>query len=135
MNGVDSRKLARELENGSLKGIYIPTKLFEELRSLVRLRHQLVRSQARLKNQIKGYLNFYGQNLPKNYQLRHWSKEFIGILRKKEFIYAIGKKHLEILLDELIEKRARISETIKSIRKFITEYNLTENNALIHVPE
>ena len=34
---VDSRKLARELENGSLKGIYIPTEQQQAARSLSRL--------------------------------------------------------------------------------------------------
>lgn len=123
---VDSRKLARELSNGSLKGIYIPSELQQELRSLVRLRAQQVKSQSRLKNQIKSHLHFYGHSLPKNFQLKHWSKDFIDKLRKMEFKYPIGKKHLDIQLDTLIQARDTIAGTLKSIRQFVEYFNLSE---------
>ena len=128
---VDSRKLARELENRTLKGIYIPEKLQEEIRSLVRLRFQLVKTQTRLKNQIKGYLNFYGHELPKNFEMRHWSARFIEVLRNMEFEYPIGKQHLKILLDELTDKRKKLCEVQKSIKEFLCEYNLNEK--VIHL--
>lgn len=132
---VDSRKLARELANGSLKGIFIPTELQQEMRSLVRLRAQQAKAQARLKNQIKGYLHFYGHNFPKNFEMRHWSGAFIAELRKREFCYPIGKKQLEIQLDTLIAARQTIAGTLKSIKHFIDEYNMTEIiNLLLTVP-
>jgi len=37
---IDSRKLARELSAGNLKGIYVPSLLFQELRGLSRQRYQ-----------------------------------------------------------------------------------------------
>ena len=55
---IDSRKLARELENKSLKGIYVPDLFHEELRDLVRHRYRIVQNQTRIKNRIKG-LDFY----------------------------------------------------------------------------
>ena len=58
---VDSRKLARELENGSLKAIYVPDLYTEQLRSLMRLRFRLVQNQTRIKNRIKMLLYNYGQ--------------------------------------------------------------------------
>ena len=56
----DSRKLARELENGSLEPIYIPTPENLMLRDLKRREDQLAQSITRIKNRIKGYLNFNG---------------------------------------------------------------------------
>jgi transposase len=44
---IDSRKLARELENKSLKAIYIPDVCAEQLRSLMRLRFRLTQQQTR----------------------------------------------------------------------------------------
>ncbi|MEW5694284.1 MAG: IS110 family transposase [Candidatus Hydrogenedentota bacterium] len=118
---VDSRKLARELGNDSFRGIYIPTVLEQELRSLCRLRYQQVRKQTRIKNQIKSYLNFYGHKLPENCEMKHWSRKFIEHLRELNFEYAMGKEQLEIYIEELITVRTRLTRIIKSIKNHFTE--------------
>ena len=123
---VDSRKLSRELENGSIKGIYVPGQLQQELRSIVRQRVQLVKKQVRLINQIKGYLHFYGHRLPENYELRHWSKNFIEHLKTLKFSYPIGKEQLDIYLAELEELRKLTVRIIKQIRSFLNENNMME---------
>jgi transposase len=74
----DSRKLARELENGSLKAIYIPDVYHEQLRSLMRLRFRLVQNQTRIKNRIKMLLYNYGIIIPKEHITNsRWSGYFI----------------------------------------------------------
>lgn len=128
---VDSRKLARELENESLKGIYIPGEFEQELRSLVRMRCQIVKSQARLKNQIKGYIHFYGHKLPENFELRHWSREFIKKLEQLEFKYELGKNQLTIYLEELLSKRAQLVKLTTLIRRYLKEYKLAEQILLL----
>ena len=50
---VDSNKLARELESGSLRGIYIPEQVDQHLRSLCRLYRRQVQNTTRVKNRIK----------------------------------------------------------------------------------
>lgn len=130
-DSVDSRKLARELENGSIKGIYIPSQLKQEFRSMVRLRYQLMKSSVRIKNQIKGYLNFYGHNLPGNYQLKRWSGVFIEYLRELRFEYPMGKEQLEIYLKSYIENRKLLAETIKKIRRYSLEYGFLEEIKLL----
>ena len=52
----DARKLSCELANGNLRSIYIPEKLMEHARSLVRQRHRLVKDQSRCINRIKHLL-------------------------------------------------------------------------------
>ena len=47
---TDSRKLARELENNSLKPIYIPDIYTEQLRSLMRLRFQDPKQVVQIRN-------------------------------------------------------------------------------------
>ncbi len=56
----DSRKLARELESGSLEAIYIPSPENLELRCVVRRETQIVRNITRVKNRIHGHLHFLG---------------------------------------------------------------------------
>ncbi|MCL5031132.1 MAG: IS110 family transposase [Bacteroidetes bacterium] len=130
-DSIDSRKLARELENGSIKGIYIPSPIHQELRSLVRLRYQIMKSNVRLKNQIKGYLNFYGHKIPENYETKHWSGVFIKHLRSLSFKYCMGKEQLEIYLSDLTEKRKLLSRTIKKIKAYCQEYGFLEDIQLI----
>lgn len=128
---VDSRKLARELESGSIKGIYIPSQLEQELRSLVRLRYQIMKSNVTLKNQIKGYLNFYGHKIPENYQTKHWSGVFIEHLKTLSFQYAMGKEQLEIYLEDYTAKRKQLANTIKKIRAYCKEYGFIEQIELL----
>jgi transposase len=61
---VDCRKLARGLRNGEIKGIYVPSRVKVEDRSLVRTRQSMVRKQTRCKNQITSILFFYGIVIP-----------------------------------------------------------------------
>jgi transposase len=122
LDSIDSRKLARELENKSIKGIYIPNILQQEMRSLCRLRYQQIKKQTRLKNQIKCYLNFYGHKLPENSQMQHWSRRFIEYLKTLEFGYQIGQEQLSIYIEELISARQRLVKTIKALRKYCQQH-------------
>jgi transposase len=123
-DSVDSRKLARELENGSIEGIYIPTELEQEFRSLVRQRYQITKAEVRLKNQIKGYLNFYGHNLSKEYQNRKWTGNFISYLKGKKFNYPMGNSQLEIYIKMLLYYADMKRELKEAILKYLKDYNL-----------
>lgn len=56
----DSRKLAEQLKNGSLSGIYIPSNSEELKRVLTRTREQIVSHRARVATQIKSRLHYFG---------------------------------------------------------------------------
>jgi transposase len=112
---IDSRKLARQLENKNLRGIYIPSTYQQELRSLSRLRHSLTKDQARIKNRIKGHLLFYGKKTVS--ESRYWSGRYISELRNLEFSYSLGKEYLDIYLDELERIRKKISQVVSILRK------------------
>jgi transposase len=127
----DSAKLARELESGNLKGIFIPDELSQELRSFCRLRYQMMQNQTRVKNRIKGYLAYYGHNLPENHQLVHWSGRFIEHLKTLEFNYPLGKVQLEIYMAELLEIRSRLLLILKTIRKYIRDYKRQDELELL----
>jgi len=132
---IDSRKLARELSAGNLKGIYVPSLLFQELRGLSRQRYQQTKKLTRIKNQIKSYLNYYGQALPENCELLHWSMKFICYLRTLEFSYEMGKEQLENYIDELLLLRSRKLKILQSLKKHLQKHNLYNKiKLLITVP-
>lgn len=128
---MDSRKISRELENGSLKPIYVPEILQQELRSFNRLRCQLVKKQTRVKNQIKSYLNFYGHNIPENCEVKHWSRRFIEHLRGLQFQFEPGKEQMNIYVDELLDIRKKLCRVLLSLREYCKRFNLEQTITLL----
>ena len=109
-----------------MTGIYIPTEKQQELRSMNRLRYQLVKDQARIKNRIKGLVLYYGKEIPENYELRNWSGKFIKHLEAIEFSTTVGKEILRASLSVLKEKKIMAAKIIKHLREVVKEYGLEE---------
>ena len=135
-DGVDSRKLARELSSENLTGIYVPCEEHEAERILSRLRIQLTKDQTRLKNRIKSLLNFLGVQLPENIELKHWSGGYISYLHKLEFKYDPVKQTLEQLLKQLSDLRKQLTEVLKLLRKSVNQNERRQKivNHLLTVP-
>jgi transposase len=114
----DSRRLARELENGSLKAIYIPDVYHEQLRSLMRLRFRLVQNQTRIKNRIKMLLYNYGIIIPKEHITNsRWSGYFIHWLKSVRLNSTAGQFTLENLLLQLDQTREHLKQVLKQLRE------------------
>lgn len=113
---VDARKLARNLRNGELVPLYVPTRSALEDRSLIRTRVAMVKKQTRCKNQIKAFLSFYGYTIPDELVKSHWSRRFIGWLESLSFERDSGKQSLQVLLEELTHLRGSIAHLTKQIR-------------------
>lgn len=128
-DSVDSRKIAKNLRNGDLTPLYIPSRQSQEDRSLVRMRMAMVSKQTRCKNQLKGLLSYYGIPIPDELSNSHWSNRFISWLESlkenhKEthsFRYYSGKQTLGTLLSELNYLRSAISQLTKDIRHLSEE--------------
>src|SRR5262250_2036944 len=65
----DAKKLARDLADGRLRGIYVPTEAEELARLLPRTRAQLVAHRATLTRQIKATLHQFGLMTPASRRL------------------------------------------------------------------
>ena len=113
---VDCRKLARTLRSGELEGIYVPSRVKAEDRSLLRTRQSMVRKQTRCKNQIKSILYFYGINIPEDLTRSHWSKRFINWVDSIRMERASGDVALKVHLAELLHYRKTIAELNRAIR-------------------
>ena len=122
---VDSRKLARELEHGSLNAIYIPDTYFEQLRALMRLRFRLVQQQTRTKNRIKGFLRVSGIIIPAVHLTNpRWSGAFILWLKGVHPSSNAGKFTLENLIVQLEQTRAHLSGVLRQLRHEAASKNL-----------
>jgi transposase len=113
---VDCRKLARSLRNGELVGIYVPSRIKIEDRSLLRTRRNMVKKQTRCKNQIKSMLAFYGIHLPTDIVSRNWSSQFIKWLEDIHMEKASGNVAFKVHLHELHYMRGIIVELNRNIR-------------------
>jgi len=124
---LDSRKLARELEDNKLKSIYIPDLYHQQLRSLCRLRNQVTKNSTRVKNRIKGFLYYYGVSMPSHNEMSHWSNNFIQWLKQVPFEHAAGTAYLRLCIEELLEHRKRLTEITRLLRKYSQENNLLKS--------
>ena len=114
----DSRKLARELEKGSLRSIYIPDLYSEQLRSLMRLRFRLSQNQTRIKNRIKMLLYNYGIIIPKEHSKDpRWSGYFIDWLKSVKLSSSAGQFTLNNLLMQLDQVREHLKNVLKQLRE------------------
>ena len=127
----DCRKIAKSLKNGELNGIYVPDKFYQEARSFVRYRQELVRDQTRIKNRIKSSLNFYSIKIPEEIDNSHWSGNFIEWLRKIELESVYGTKAIRMRVERLIPIRNEIAKVTREIRKLSKEEEFRENVRLM----
>lgn len=112
----DSRKLARELENNTIRGIYVPAESLEALRSLSRLRSQFVGEKARLKNRVKCFLTYYGKLFPGR-NTRQWSKQLVTNIGKISYPSAISQECMKLYLEQIV----LLQQKIKAIEQMMKE--------------
>jgi len=118
---IDSRKLAGELEDGSLVGIYIPNEEQQSIRSLSRLRFQIAKRRIQIKNRIKGFLDFHGIKTPERDEISHWSGCFIQWLKSIEFQEQLDRQTLYYLIMDLEYQRMRMKDVLKTIRRLFQQ--------------
>ncbi len=122
----DSRKIARELRNGSLQGIWIPEPALQDLRSLCRLRHKLTRDQSRVKNRIKAYLHFCGIPIPEQEVIWPWTGAFIAWLESIPFENQSARDCLSGHVQELRNIKTQIADTLKKLRQYSQQPEIKE---------
>ena len=130
-DAVDSRKLAKRLEEGSIHSIYIPREEEQQFRSLSRLRYQIAKDQARLKNRIKGFLYYNGIEIPPNSEMTHWSGHFLKWLQELELRPESARLYLDLCLEELREKRQLQSKLIRHLRQLSDRYGIKDTIQLL----
>jgi transposase len=120
---IDSRKIARGLENGSLRGIHIFNRDMEELRSLNRTRFYLMRDLRRSKNRIKSFLQYYGEPLPVEFDNNQWTLKFISWLKQVQMKTLSGQDAFTHLIKSYENNRQQMLILSRIIRLRIREYD------------
>jgi transposase len=129
---VDAKKLAKKLCNGDLKGIYVPSRPETEDRGLIRIREWAVKDQTRIKNQIKGLLNFYGEVIPEEEPQRYWSGKYIKWIESLPMQEASGRIMMRDLVDSLRNVRKRIANLTKDIKMLANNERYREKVKLLN---
>ena len=121
-DSIDSRKLARELENGSLEGIYIPEPENLVLRNLTRRKEQLTGNITRTKKRIRSHLFFLGL------KFRSWSGSSLKIMEsdaEKRFDHALSSDLRELRF--LREERLRVIRCEHACLKHLKREEIQKN--------
>lgn len=127
-DAVDSRKLARCLENGELTPIHVPDEELEDARQILRRRVQVVKDRTRVKNRIRQLLNLFG--IKQEGLDSCWSRKFLTWLRGLEFPGKMARFTLDSHLDQLEQLRLQILVLNRHMRhlsrspRFAGDYDL-----------
>ena len=120
---VDSRKIARSLEKGSLHGIHIFDRELEELRSLNRTRFYLMRDLRRSKTRIKSFLQYYGEPIPPEFDNNQWTLKFVSWLKQVNMQTMSGQDAFSNLISSYEYHRSLLLTLSRQIRERIREYD------------
>lgn len=132
-DAIDCGKLARGLRSGVLTGIYVPERGALEIRSLIRLRGQIVKDMTRDKNRIKSFLYFYGITYPEQFDRSgtHWSRRFMQWLQDIELSTPYGRKALDLYILKAEYQRDLLLQETKIIRELSRSELLKDGMKLI----
>jgi len=117
----DCRKIARELSNGSLKGIYEPSTSQESFRCMFRQRQSLCSDFRKTKTRIRSFLLCYGIACPQEFERNNWTKAFRVWLGK----LALSDPSLRMALDSLLVRYDFFRKEILSIELKLRKYGKT----------
>ena len=120
---VDSRKIARSLEKGSLNPIHVFDRELEELRTLNRTRFYLMRDLRRSKNRIKSFLIYYGINLPVEFDNNQWTLKFVSWLKQVKMQTTSGQYAFSGLIQSYEHYRGQLLDLSRLVRQSIRKYD------------
>ena len=111
----DSRKLARLLAKGLLKGVWVPTEQERYHRQVVRRRRQLRGDRNRSQNRIKAELRFYGVDIIES--RGPWSRVYLHKLWGIRFGNAWMQESFKRLLEQYEFLTDQIAKQTQLIRQ------------------
>ena len=124
-DAIDSRKLARELENNSLQPVYVPNPKQSSTRQISRLYALEVNEIKRIKLRIKSFLNYLGIEIPIEIGNR-WSNRLISWLEKLDLAQEEDRYYLDQLIKNMKEKRKEILATLRYIRETYSDNEIVK---------
>jgi transposase len=131
---IDAQLISRELKDGRLESIHIPTIEREELRSLFRRRNDLVKDFRRIKSYIKMQLLYFGIKEPEGFDNDHWSHAYRTWLDQMLFHYPTAKATLDsrMRMFRFIDKELR--DVSGQIRGYCRKHHKKDYYLLRSIP-
>ena len=118
---IDSRKIAKALRSGLLKGIHVPSVEQEGHRQLFRYRKRLWGDLVRIKNRIKDKLINQGEGIPDRFDNPYWSHGFLNWLEELELPSAGATCTLQHLLVQYRMIKRHFMDVSIDVRKLQRE--------------
>lgn len=131
---VDSRRLARALQNNQLKAIHVFDPKHEQFRSLNRMRWKAAKEHRRVKNRIRSFLLYFGINPPAHLNPDYWTIAFVNWLKQLKFPDQAGTLSLEYLLNAYQSTKDQLLEVSRHLRKQVKLHYLDIYKRLMTVP-
>jgi len=112
----DSRRLGMALSRGLLTPIYIPDKLTESDRQLIRYRKKTLTDLQKKRKILKSAFHSMGIIIPKEYEKPYWTKKFIDWIRNLKPEEVSSQILISHVIDDVEFLRKRLLEINKNIR-------------------
>jgi len=128
----DSRKIAKQLQSGNLKAIFVPSDKTQHDRILLRTRDTIVKDLTRNKNRVKSLLFLQGINIPTRFEAKsYWSNAFLQWLSELPFQHDTGRSGLDAILTMVIHQRSLLLRANRQIRELSRTPDYRENVLLL----
>lgn len=126
----DSRRIGEAFSKQYIKPIYIPDKVTESDRGLIRYRKKIQIALKAKRQNIKSWLNILGIKIPAQYDKPYWTNNFINWLKDLCIIETSTRTTIDFLIDDALLLRKRLLITNKSI-KDLSKSSIYSDNYLI----
>lgn len=128
----DSRKIAKQLQTGNLKAIFVPSDKTQHDRILLRTRDAIVKDLTRNRNRVKSLLYLQGINIPTRFEAKsYWSNAFLQWLIELKFEHDTGRSGLDTLLAMVYHQRSLLLKANRQIRELSRTPHYRENILLL----
>ena len=131
---IDCRNLCKQLMDGRLKCIHIPTESQDHLKVLLRQRNSVVKQLRREKQLIKSMLLYMGLQIPKEYDNPNWSKNFLQWLQEIEWAHTTSAFSMQSKLRILEILHKEYLETGNALRAYCRKYYKKDYYLLKSIP-
>ena len=130
----DCRKIARELSQGDIRGIYQPSLNQESFRCMYRQRITLTIDLRKAKGRIRSLLSCYGIKCPVEFERNNWSRAFRSWLGSLQFQYPTLRQAMDSMLRRLDFLRREILDLELQIRNYVRTHHNKEYKRLMSIP-
>jgi len=127
----DSKRIAESFSKQMLKGIYIPNKVSEADRNLIRYRSKVQKDLKSKRQQVKSTLNIYGIKIPQQHDKPYWTLNFIKWVQSLPIDEKSAKITMSSLIEDVLFFRNKLLTTNKQIKLLSQSEEYKETFALL----